>query len=251
MTPAMMPDATDSSVGRASYERIGAQYGAIVDTKPYNAYYERPATLALLPPLAGAHLLEIGCGNGWYAEHFLAQGATVTAFDVSPTMVEQTRARVGDRARLLLADLAQPFTFAADGEFDVAVASLALHYVADWEPVLAEIHRVLRPDGVLVFSTHHPTSDLNHHPESHYFEIELITEEWRGLGTVQFYRRSLGAITRALAATGFVIEQMVEPLPTDEFRAVHPEGYARLLRFPGFLLVRARKTSPLVPPSRV
>jgi hypothetical protein len=42
---------------------------------------------------------------------------------------------------------------------------------------------------------------------------------------------------------GFAIERLLEPLPTDEFRQLKPKSYERLLRFPEFLLIRARPSA--------
>lgn len=58
---------------------------------------------------------------------------------------------------------------------------------------------------------------------------------------MQFYRRLLTAISEALNAAGFYIEQLLEPQPTEAFRQVHPEGYERLTKNPWFLVVRARR----------
>ncbi len=44
-------------VALSCYEAMAEQYAAAVDTKPYNAYYERPAVLSLLPALAGLNVL--------------------------------------------------------------------------------------------------------------------------------------------------------------------------------------------------
>ena len=77
-----------------SYDAIADGYAAAVDAAPYNALYERPATLALLPPVAGAHVLDAGCGNGWYTEQLLARGAAVTAVDGSAPMAAHARARI-------------------------------------------------------------------------------------------------------------------------------------------------------------
>lgn len=222
------------------YAGIADRYAEVVDTKPHNAFYERPATLSLLPPLGGARVLDVGCGPGWYAEQFLARGADVTSFDVEPRFVEMTRARTGGRARVHLADLAKPLVFAADGAFDVAVAPLVLHYVEDWDAVLAELARVLRPGGVLVFSTHHPFMDWREFRTANYFRTERLTDEW-DVGTVTFYRRPLTAMASALAGAGFVIERLLEPQPTDEFRAAKPKSFARLSTEPWFLFFRARR----------
>jgi ubiquinone/menaquinone biosynthesis C-methylase UbiE len=54
-------------------------------------------------------------------------------------------------------------SFAQDGSFDLIVASLVMHYVRDWHAVLGEFRRVLKPDGAVVFSTHHPAMDWQLH----------------------------------------------------------------------------------------
>lgn len=222
-----------------TYEEIADAYAARVDTKPYNAEYDRPAVLSLLPPLVGLSVLDAGCGSGWYAEYCVEQGAQVTAFDITPRMVELTRARLGDRAVVLQAGLHEPLDFAADDSFDLVMAPLALHYVEHWEPVLAEFRRVLKPDGVLVFSTHHPFADYQLFGSGSYFTTERVQDTW-DVGTVQFYRRPLTAITEALFTSGFVIERLVEPLPTEAFRLLDPKGYERLRKEPGFMVIRAR-----------
>jgi SAM-dependent methyltransferase len=224
----------------ASYEGIAGKYAETVDTKPWNAYYERPAVISLLPPLMNARVLDVGCGSGWYAEYLLGRGAAVTAFDVNSEFVTLTRTRVGERARVLRADLAAPLDFAGDGEFDVVVCPLVMHYLKDWRPALREFHRVLKPHGVLVFSTHHPFMDWKLFDKEDYFAVELLEDEW-DIGKVRFYRRPLTDISQALDAAGFFIERLLEPQPTEDFRRVNPEGYERLTRNPWFLVVRGRK----------
>jgi hypothetical protein len=47
-----------------AYEKLAEHYAAMIDTKPRNAYYERPATLSLLPSVHGKRVLGEGCGQG-------------------------------------------------------------------------------------------------------------------------------------------------------------------------------------------
>lgn len=224
----------------SGYELFADRYAAEVDTKPHNAYYERPAMLSLLPRVEGLHVLDAGCGSGWYTKHLLDQGAKVTAVDVTPRFVELTRQRVGAGARVLQADLAEPLEFAADREFDLVVCALVLHYLRDWTGALREFRRVLRPSGLLVFSTHHPFMDWQQFEREDYFATELLEDEW-GTGTVTFYRRPLTSVVEALSENGFVIERLLEPQPLDEYRQANPQWYERLMTSPWFLLIRARR----------
>jgi SAM-dependent methyltransferase len=236
-----MLDEQGAGTPQPVYQEIADRYAAEVDARPVNAFYERPAVLSLLPPLAGTRVLDAGCGPGWYTEHLVAQGADVTALDAVPRFVELTRARVGNRARLLQADLARPLDFAADAAFDLVLSPLALHYVKDWDVLLHELARVLRPGGHLVFSTHHPMMTWQLFRTPDYFATELLESRWDVVGKVTFYRRPLTAITEALAGAGFVTERLIEPQPTEEFRRASPEEYERYMKAPWYLVVRARR----------
>jgi SAM-dependent methyltransferase len=234
----MPPESADFS-----YDEIADAYARGVDDAPYNALYERPAMLAMLPPLAGRRVLDAGCGSGWYAEQLLAGGAAVVGIDASAAMIDRARARLGARAELHVVSLGHPLPF-GDGRFDVVVSPLVLHYLRDWGPALDELRRVLAEGGTFLFSTHHPWHEAERLEatgfEVRYGEVQVVEEEWPRVGRVRFFRRSLGAIVDALADAGFVVERLVEPTPTEAFRALKPEAYERLMRRPAFLLVRAR-----------
>src|ERR1700741_4608687 len=115
-----------------AYEQLAEAYAALVDTKPHNAYYERPATLSLLPDVAGLHVLDAGCGPGVYTEWLLGRGARVVAFDASPRMVALARARVGDRARIHEGAAEGELGFVEDDAFDLVLSPLVLDCVGDW-----------------------------------------------------------------------------------------------------------------------
>lgn len=95
------------------------------------------------------HVLEVGPGPGELAERIARQLAvSVMAIDVSPRMVELTRARgidarVGDVQAL-------PFE---DSSFDLVVAAWVLFHPADLDRALSEIARILQPAGRLIAAT--------------------------------------------------------------------------------------------------
>lgn len=227
-----------------AYQLLADGYAERIDTKPHNAYYERPTTLALLPDVSGKRVLDAGCGPGAYTQVLLECGADVVAVDVSPAMVAHARTRTGGRAELHVADLAQPLDFLADASIDVVLCPLVLEYVRDWRFPLSEFFRVLVPGGVAVVSVTHPFFDLQYYGSSAYFETELVRAEWRGFGRpveVPSYRRSLGESLGAFTDVGFHLTRVVEPRPTEAFRAADPRHYDELMQQPAFLHVRALK----------
>jgi ubiquinone/menaquinone biosynthesis C-methylase UbiE len=115
----------------AAYDALAESYAALVDTKPHNAYYERPATLSLLPDVKGRRVLDAGCGPGVYAEWLVRRGTEVVAVDVNENMVRLAQERLGTSVQVVRADLAQPLDFLADRSFDLVLSPLALDYVRD------------------------------------------------------------------------------------------------------------------------
>ena len=227
-----------------NYDSIAADYAAFVDSAPYNALYERPAMISMLPDIHDARILDAGCGSGWYAMQLLERGATVDGIDLSPAMVDYARVRlrsagVDERVTLRVADLALELPF-ADAAFDGIVSPLVMHYMRDWRPALREMRRVLRPDGWLLLSTHHPAADAARFKTENYFATEHIVDHWDWVGRVEFFRRSLTEIVASINDGGFVIDRLVEPVPTEEFRVTKPDSYARLMNQPEFLIILAK-----------
>ena len=236
-----------------NYDSIADTYAGHVDDAPYNALYERPAMFGVMPGVERARILDAGCGGGWYAEQLLHRGADVDAIDGSAAMVEHARARLasqvteGAEGRLSIqhADLTNQLPF-GDARFDGIVCPLVMHYIADWRPTLREFHRVLKPGAWLLLSTHHPAAEMVRLAPKNYFEVEHVIDTWEWLGQVEFYRRPLTEISASLSDAGFVIDRLVEPVPTEEFRAVNPDSYRDLMRQPEFLIVLARPRTQFI-----
>lgn len=225
-----------------AFGELADEYAARIDEKPHNAHLDLPATLDLLPPVDGSRVLDAGCGSGRYAEALVDRGARVVAVDASPEMLAHARDRVGTRATVLHADLAEPLDFADDGEFDLVVSGLTLQYVRDLDHVFDEFARVVRPGGVVVASTHHPFDTSRRADDGDYFAVERTSHVWTGFGDpveVPSYHRPLAAMLDPLLDAGFALDRLVEPTPTEAFREADPEGYEELSRRPSFLCLRA------------
>ena len=130
------------------YRRIAAVYDRLIE--PMQAEV-RSVALDVVPPHPGWQVLDVGCGTGTGMARYVEAGCTVTGVDVSESMLERARARLGDRAALHLTDGdTLPFD---GGRFDLVTTSMVLHEVAaDARMALvAEMVRVARPDSRLLF----------------------------------------------------------------------------------------------------
>ncbi|WP_412074823.1 class I SAM-dependent methyltransferase [Streptomyces xanthophaeus] len=213
------------------YDRFAEAYAAENEENLVNAYYERPGMLALAGDVADRRILDAGCGSGALSAALRDRGAVVTGIDASAGMLALAKRRLGDDATLHLVDLSDPLPF-ADGAFDDVVASLVLHYLEDWRPVLAELRRVLRPGGRLIASVDHPfVAYTIQDPRPDYFATTSYTFDWTFNGQsvpMRFWRRPLHVMTDAFTTAGFRLSAISEPQPDPAARELFPDGFHAL-----------------------
>lgn len=226
------------------YDAMGEAYIQKSENSLHNAYYERPAVKTLLEDLHDKQVLEIGCAGGSLTEWLVSQGAQVTALDISQAMTNYTKERIGSQARVITADVSKPLDYIGTESIDVIVASLVLHYISNWVPVFHELQRVLKEDGEIVISTHHPHADWKWHDRPSYFGKELYEEIWTIGGQpyqVKYYHRTLASMFAVFHKCGFYVDVLLEPFPIPEARSVNPVIYERLMTKPHFLFLRLKK----------
>jgi ubiquinone/menaquinone biosynthesis C-methylase UbiE len=223
------------------YDSFAEAYTAVNEASLVNAYYARPAILALAGNVAGQRILDAGCGSGPLFEALRDRGAIVTGFDKSTGMLELARRRLGDGADLQVADLGSPLPF-PDGAFDDVIACLVLHYLEDWTEPLAELRRVLKPGGRLIVAVDHPFATVLTNLEAgrklNYFGVCKRTEEWTvgdQTALMSFWHRPLHAMAEAFTAAGFRISVISEPEPDRAARELFPDDIAAKARFLCFL----------------
>ena len=215
---------------------------------------EWPVLQAMLPPLAGKRVLDLGCGYGWHCRYAREEGATaVLGVDISEKMLERAREMTSDPAiayqRVALEDLDL-----ADGSFDVVISSLTLHYIEGIEAVFGKLHKWLTPGGVVVLSVEHPIytargeQDWHYGPDGSRMHWPLDAYQDEGLRRTSWftdnvvkYHRTVATWINALIAAGFTITEVAEPQPTQEAMERDPQMRDESRR-PMFLLMRATKT---------
>jgi ubiquinone/menaquinone biosynthesis C-methylase UbiE len=220
------------------YDSFAEAYATENENNLVNAYYERPAMLALAGEVAGRHILDAGCGAGPLTVALRDRGAVVTGIDSSAGMLALARRRLGEDVALQVVDLRDPLPF-GDETFDDVVASLVLHYLQDWGPTLAELGRVLKPGGRLIVSVEHPViAYMVQDPLPNYLGTNTYSFEWTFDGQsvpMTFWRRPLHAMTDAFTSAGFRLSLISEPQPDPAAKDLFPHDFEAMSTQPNFL----------------
>ena len=215
---------------------------------------EWPAPRAMLPPLGGLRVVDLGCGFGWFCRWARQAGAAaVLGLDLSESMLARARAMTDDpgiayrRADLEALDLP------AAG-FDLAFSALALHYIEDLPRLLGCIRRALVPGGHLVASVEHPiltapsragwVTDAEGRrtwPLDGYQREGPRVTDWLAKGVLKQHRM-LGTTLNALIGAGFRLTGVEEWAPTEAQVIERPELTTERER-PMFLLFAAETSA--------
>ena len=219
-----------------------------------NNLFEIPARFALLPDLKGLRILDLGCGMGDDCMEYIRRGAKeVTGTDISEKMLHEAKEKNAHPnityIRMPMEDL-----YKLEGEYDLVVSSLAIHYVEDYKGVLKNVYRLLKTGGEFVFSQEHPVNSCYDGGERWtrdengikiYSNLSNYSVEGERVSTwfvdnVKKYHRTFSTVINDLIDAGFAVERLTEPAPTKEIIEKYPDYYD-LYHRPDFLLVKAKK----------
>lgn len=204
--------------------------------------------LKLLGAVESKRILDLGCGSGRNAVVLAQQGAKVIGVDPSADQLALARERCDSaevRVELHQAELAE-LAFLRSDSIDAALCVMALATVDDLARVFRQVHRVLKPEAVLVASVPHPAFDMVDPTAPDPLRIvrrygDPTPRIWELNGAdVTDYPRTLAALFTTLARANFRIDQVIEPTAS----GVANSGgcFADAMRtVPATLLVRARK----------
>ena len=143
----------DADAVRAAYRRWARSYDSWFGTISRAA---RRAAVAAVNASPGETVLEVGVGTG-LALPMYAPGKRVTGIDLSADMLAHARLRassLGLRNIDALLEMDAQATSFGDGQFDVAVAMFVASVVPDPRALVAELKRVVRPGGKILFVNH-------------------------------------------------------------------------------------------------
>lgn len=211
-----------------------------------------PAIRAMLPDVAGKHVVDLGCGFGWASRWMRAQGASaVRGIDLSQNMIARAQAMTQDpEIAYEIADLET--LELPKSTFDLAYSALTFHYIRDFDRLVRMLYRTLVPDGHLVFTIEHPIymaaarplwgqdeDGRKSWPVNRYFIEGERRTDWYVKGVLK-YHRTIGTTLNALIGAGFALRHVEEFCPTREQIKAMPELADELER-PMMLLVSAQR----------
>ena len=225
----------------------------------------------MLPDVDGLHGLDVGCGDGHNTRLIAERGARITGVDISQTFVGHAKRLERLEPRGIDYQVASANSLPFDDEaFDFVTAIMSLMDVADPSGSLAEASRVLKPGGFLQFSIAHPCFDTPHRRnrrddlgQTYAIEVgdyfknqdgdiaewifsaapESVAEQYAKFKIPRF-TRTIGQWLNMLIDSGFVIERVEEPKPSEEAVREHPNLQDATV-FAYFLHVRATRSKAM------
>jgi len=173
--------------------------------------------LQLIGPVAGKHILEIGCGGAQASIAFAKRGAIVTGIDVAESEIafaKELAKKSNVVIELLQRDMADLTPIATQSQ-DIVFSAYAFHYVDDLSACFKEVHRVLKQDGLFVWGQEHPfieiidtaTMTINRS----YFDTGVHIEGAETDSPFASVQRTVSDYFNLLVDTGFTVERMLEP----------------------------------------
>ena len=187
--------------------------------------------LQMCGDVAGKDVLDVGCGEGRFCRMLRDRGAKVVGLDPTQALLSVARERDPSGRYVRGAGESLPFE---DASFDVVVSYLSLLDIDDYRKAIQECVRVLKPGGRLVYGnlaafatttgkgwTEDEQGNKLYFPIDHYIDERAMVVEWSGISVVN-YHRPLSAYMSAFLDNGLILKEFVEPAPTLEQVAEHP-----------------------------
>jgi len=200
------------------------------DVVSYGPGIGTEADFRLIGAVSGKRAIDLGCGGGQNVIAFVKQGAVAIGVDISVEQLAFARRLTEQeevRAELKHGDLAE-LAFQRADSVDVALSAYSLQYVPDLNRVFRQVHRVLKPQGIFVFSIPHPaaamaneassvvrTDQLTLEPavmaiERSYFDQSPLEDRYEDATFTEFHRTA-SDVFMGLVRTGYRVDVMLEP----------------------------------------
>jgi SAM-dependent methyltransferase len=211
-----------------------------------------PSLKQLIPRTKGLDVIDVGCGTGYVTQELAKLARSIVGVDMSRRSIEVARSHYGRRSNIeFVAATVQNYAARAGGrKFSLAVANMTFMATVNLRSLLAAVRQLLAADGTLVFTITHPWfwADYWHYssaPWFHYSEELAIEAPFKislaeTLPRTTHVHRPLAMYVAELAAAGFAIDAILEPMPSTRLARAYPFAW----KYPRFLAMRCLVRSP-------
>jgi len=230
------------------YNKLSKRYHKITAYHFFNAYLEVPATTSLLKYVKNKKVLDLGCGTGRHTKILKKRGAKVWGIDLSPKMLEIAKSEIKGVDFKVGSVYKLPYK---SNFFDIVVCGLATSYFKNLDKAFKEIYRVLKNNGIFVFSFTNPLLEISKYIEGkpgtyrkfgNYFKEGKTYAHWPTFKIkMPYYHRTFQTLIRAIVRNKFVIEDFVDAKPVKEGKKVNLEAYETYSKIPHFCVFKTRK----------
>lgn len=228
----------------------------------FHTYLEKPAIYGKLPNLKDKTILCIGCGSGEEVEYLYSLGAKkVIGIDISKGLIDIAKNSYPN-FEFHVMDM-EKLDFPNDA-FDFAFSSLTMHYLLDWTKTLSLLYKVLKKDGVYLFSITHPffsavdryedekvksrilgykdfKSSNSYEIYGNYFEAKAFDVRVNNALTVSNCHRPLASLIRDIVRSGFELLDIIEPKALGKFEKEYKKFWEIHQRIPEFMVLEIKK----------
>ena len=248
---------------RKSIREYNKNYNVWLNKKGLgHSHLEKPAMYSALGNVRGKTILCLGCGAGEECAHLKSLGAKkVIGVDISKSLINIAKKNFPD-IEFKIMDM-EKLKFSQS--FDIVYSSLVLHYVKDWTKVLNKVKKILKKNGILLFSTHNPvywsTSKEDNKNEKlrilgykknkktkkievygDYLNIRKINDVWFDNFKVTYYHKPFSSIIKDILKSKFKIIDCIEPKPLNSAKKINLEFWKKASKIPLFIIFKLQKT---------
>ncbi len=223
-----MPRFSKKAEPKTSWGRHAKWYKGVVEEKgSYQKEVILPGILRLLDLKRGESVLDLACGEGFFAREFYKTGANVLGVDAGEGLIALAKKSSPQDILYRVAD-AENLSFLNNGAFDAVAVILSLQNMENMSAVLKEARRVLKKGGRLAIVLNHPVlripkftgwswdegQSLQYRKINRYMsELKLPIEMHPGDRPKELtwsFHRPLQSYFKALKAAGFAVDDLEE-----------------------------------------
>ena len=231
----------------------------------YNRLIEIPCMIKAVGKVGGKTILDLGAGFGDHALSYSKKGAKrIVGVEIIKEFLDFAKSRKIKNTEFYYGDISKKLKFKSNS-FDIVTASLSVHYVNNLSGLFKEVNRVLKKNGVFLFSTGNPviySANVEFNKKDFkfrriigsksfksgkriiwgdYFDESPRVENFSPDIKVKWYKHTYETYIKTLIKNGFEIVDYVDCKPIKSAKKIDKYAYEKCMKLPTFCIFKVRK----------